>query len=338
MAIEYNNASSGNVSGETDTLTFSHTVNAGDNRILVVGCCVEVSGYPLRTVTGITFDDVALTQIATKIYVTDLNRVDLWYLLAPNVTTANVVVTWSGITDMGLCAGAITINGAKQQAPEASASANGSGTDAGVDITTLTNNAWVIDVISNSKTEYNQIADAGQTERYEDSNNQRLNGSTKPVETAGETSMGWTIETARDWGMIAASFEEAAVGGYTITIGSGSFVETGFAVNLLKGFCIAIASGSFTWTGFAATLIKATAYILKVLAGVFALTGSSVTLTQKDGDYTIPRPVETSYEGISKPSTLYEELTKPTTSYEELTKPTTTHEELTKPTTTYEES
>lgn len=205
MAIEYNNASSGNA--DDDPLTFSHTVNAGDNRILIVGTGLECnSAAEHHVVTSITYDGNALTKIAHQDY-EDRNRTELWYLLAPDVKTADIVVTLEAGLIVGITAGAITINGAKQQAPEANASASGSGTSATVDITTITNNAWIIDVVSNSSSSTDQVAEGTQTERWEDSNDQRNNGSTKPFVTAGETSVTWTLAASKTWGIIAASFE-----------------------------------------------------------------------------------------------------------------------------------
>jgi len=92
----------------------------------------------------------------------------------------------------------------------------------------------------------------------------------------------------------------------------------------------------FVWTGFAVTL-KRSGKTITILAGAFALTGSSVGLTQKDGDYTIPRPVETAHKELSKPSSVHTELTKPTDTHTELSKPTTVHTELMKPTTPHKE-
>lgn len=205
MAISFNSASSGDA--DDTPLTFAHTVNAGSNKILIVGVTLEDNIGP-ATVTGITFDSVALTQIDTQLYDSNANRVDLWYLLNPNEATANVVVTLSASIDAGLSAGAITIDGAKQQAPEADAKAAGSGTTASVAITTVTNNAWVIDCVANSSSTNDMTVGAGQTERWEDSNDQRGNGSTEPVESAGEIAMSWTL-SERAWGIVAASFEIA---------------------------------------------------------------------------------------------------------------------------------
>ena len=214
MAITLNNASSGNDNGTDNpaVLTFEHVVNAGDNRILIVGVSFETSGGVLPTVNTITYDGVGLTKIDSVIYKADYNSVELWYLIAPNVGTANVVITLTGALAWasGLLGGAITINGAKQQAPEVNAKANGNSSTATVNITTQTNNAWVIDTVATDSSGNDMAAGAGQTERYEQSNNCRGNGSTEPVAVAGQIAMSWTLDSSDTWGIIAASFEEVS--------------------------------------------------------------------------------------------------------------------------------
>lgn len=221
MAISFNNASSGDGSGSS--LTFEHVVNAGSNKILLVGINQEDAsggGATCDPISGITYDAVALTQIDTQLYDSANNRADLWYLLNPNEGTANVVATLGEAVD-GVAGGAITVDGAKQQAPEVDAKDTGAGTTASVAITTQTNNAWVIDCVGNSSSSTDMEAAAGQTERYEDSADQRINGSTKPVVSAGATSMSWELAVSKEWGIIAASFEEEAAapptGGFMTT-------------------------------------------------------------------------------------------------------------------------
>jgi len=208
MAITYNSASSGN--GTSTTLTFAHTVNAGDDRIIIVGTGVEaINASDYRAVSTITYDGDALTKIAHQDF-PDRDRAELWYRLAPTVTTGNVVVTLTSNNIAGVAAGAITINGAKQQAPEASASGTGTGTTSSITITTATNNAWVVEVAANSSSSTDQVPASSQDERYEDANNLRLNGSTIEVATAAETTLNWTIAASKAWGNIGASFEQAA--------------------------------------------------------------------------------------------------------------------------------
>lgn len=81
------------------SLTWSHTVGAGTNRALVVA--VGTYSATARTVTGITYNGVALTKIDAQTAALEANNQsgELWVLAAPAVGTANVVVTFSGTAD-----------------------------------------------------------------------------------------------------------------------------------------------------------------------------------------------------------------------------------------------
>jgi MSHA biogenesis protein MshQ len=99
-----------------NSLTFSHTVASGSNRLLVVG--VSFDNDNSETVTGITFGGAALTK-SGSIANSDDARAEIWYLIAPTVTTANVVVSLSGTlsSERGIVAGALNLTGVHQTTP-----------------------------------------------------------------------------------------------------------------------------------------------------------------------------------------------------------------------------
>lgn len=200
---------SGGASSDTDisstTLTFAHTVGAGSNRISIVGVGLEDSAT-CPTVTGITFNTTEnFTQIDTHLFASDANRIDLWYLLNPTVTTANIVITVSDTTD-DLNGGAITIDGAKQQAPEADNKGTGAG-DSSLVITTLTNGAWIIDIVADASSGTTFTPASGQTERYNVNQGMTLDCGTEEIAIAGEQTAEWT-NTGGAWTSIIASFEQ----------------------------------------------------------------------------------------------------------------------------------
>lgn len=93
-AITLNTSSYGRSTG-TDTLTYSHTVSTGDNRILVV--TVSTKSSTIETNTSVTYGgsamDLAIRQIgngATNMVV------EIWTKVAATEGTANVVVTATG--------------------------------------------------------------------------------------------------------------------------------------------------------------------------------------------------------------------------------------------------
>lgn len=119
----------------------------GSNRILFVGVTISQTGSTV-TVTGITYNGVALTQVNTSAASTN-RRADLWYLIAPATGANNVIVTLSGIPDGFFNAGVGSYTGAAQGSqPEASGVSgvpNASATTTTAkSLTTLTDNAWMV--------------------------------------------------------------------------------------------------------------------------------------------------------------------------------------------------
>ena len=211
MSITYDAVGSGIT--VTDTLTFQVIVANNSNRLLVVGIGVEALSDPLGiSPATVTYDGVAMTKIDEQVYRTAAgggpNQISLWYLLAPNVGTANVVATWTVAPENGCNGGGISTHGVKQQAPEVNAKGNGSGTGATVNLTTITNNAWIFDLVNTNLGGSTFTAGAGQTERYDLGDFSQSAGSHEATVTAGVKTMSWTISASASWGIIAAAFEE----------------------------------------------------------------------------------------------------------------------------------
>ncbi len=103
------------------SITWAHQVDEHDNRLLVVG--VTVRAY--QSVSGITYGGVALTKAGSAQYGSGDNpRAELWYLAAPAVGTANVVVSLSG-SDFAQAV-AVSFYNARQDVPVGSVvTANG---------------------------------------------------------------------------------------------------------------------------------------------------------------------------------------------------------------------
>lgn len=91
----------GNAAGTQGTgvasLSWSHTVGAGSDRLLVVRVANINSSV---TVNNVTYGGVAMTalQSATSGSGTSQVRISMWYLVAPAVGTATVAVTLSAST------------------------------------------------------------------------------------------------------------------------------------------------------------------------------------------------------------------------------------------------
>ena len=198
-AIVYD-AYSSDDSGWASSLTFSHTVADEDDRLMIVQGLANAG----KDVTGVTFNGDSFTQVETA---GDWHSNSQWYLLNPDVGTHDVVVTYNSAEIIE--ANAMSFYGVKQQAPEATILKNGTSPTPDEDISTVTDNALVIDTLAALESLVSVNED--QTEIY--NNTDRVNfdavGSTKLVPTAGVTNMGYTLDTNAQYTMIISVWEEA---------------------------------------------------------------------------------------------------------------------------------
>ena len=210
MAIAFDNANSSKVTGAS-SITFSKT-NTGSNLILAVGVAITDATLADRTVSGITYNAVALTKIRSDDDTTaPAGRSEMWYLVNPATGANNVVVTMGG-TNTVLAAGAISLTGAAQTGqPDANNGAVGANNTPTVNVTTVADNSWVVDVIR-VVTPTVSTAGAGQTERWEqnasDDDNHAAGSTEGPKTPAGSVTMSWTTEY-KSWAISAASFSPA---------------------------------------------------------------------------------------------------------------------------------
>ena len=93
IAID-NTSSAATTSGGASSLTFSHTVNSGSDSILIVEVA-DSHGGASDPVASVTYGSQGLTLLGSAT-LPNAESADIWYLLAPAVGTANVVVTLTG--------------------------------------------------------------------------------------------------------------------------------------------------------------------------------------------------------------------------------------------------
>ena len=191
-------SSSGNETN--NTLTFSHTVGARNNRLLVVG---TVSlGSSGNYAQGVTYNGVSMSEITAaraNIASTSPGSVYLsatmWYLVAPATGSNNVVVTHTGSPRVR--ATAVSLQGVNQSTPvENGASATGTSTTPSVDVTTQDDD-WVVDMMSYGATG-GATAGASQTEQTEINGGLHSAASSTEEATGTSTTMSWTI-TSDEW-------------------------------------------------------------------------------------------------------------------------------------------
>ncbi len=181
-------AASSNYQPALSTYSFSHATTTNRDRVLVV----TVSVFAAGTVTGITYNGVALTHHAAADVSNGVYRSEVWYLVAPATGTNTVAVTLSGVTTS--IANSLSYWNVDQGAPiEAAATNTGTGDTMSVAVTTLTRNATVVANLTTPT--ITAITDAaGQQARDTNSGvlGQSKAGDKGPVVTPASTTNSWT--------------------------------------------------------------------------------------------------------------------------------------------------
>jgi len=122
-----------------------------------------------------------------------------------------VSVTYSGNVNRR-SGGAISLLNVAQQAPEAvTANSNSGLASISTNITTLTDGAWVVDVVGCGNMGSFTTTTSGMVERYGEENTTSVSsaGSTKPVASAGSTTMSWDHSNANRLTHSLAAFAPA---------------------------------------------------------------------------------------------------------------------------------
>lgn len=138
------------------SLSFDHHLGDGDNRIVIVGLAGEDESAANLQINYVNYNGIAMTHVPGSTVVlgsTMLQRTDLYYILEsdlPPAGTYNVYVKRNGsCNETG--AGAISLFNVAQQPPEAVATNTAASAGSiSTNITTLSDNAWIVDVVGSS--------------------------------------------------------------------------------------------------------------------------------------------------------------------------------------------
>lgn len=143
MSIAFDSTAQGKSGSGSTNLTYSHTC-AGSNRILVVGV---VANDATDTVTGVTFNTIALTKIGSA-QAGSGSFLSLWYLIAPATGAHNIVISRSANTAF-IYGASISLTGVQQSLqPDANGltASSGSTTTRTATATALTAGSYAIAV------------------------------------------------------------------------------------------------------------------------------------------------------------------------------------------------
>ncbi|MCB2008525.1 MAG: DUF4347 domain-containing protein, partial [Rhodoferax sp.] len=112
LAVGLTSQSSGDTNSATTSYTFSHNINGGADRLLLVSL---VLGNSASSATAVTYNGAALSLVATQNSPTNHVRVELWSLVAPVVGSGSVTVTLGSASTV--VAGATSYSGVHQSTP-----------------------------------------------------------------------------------------------------------------------------------------------------------------------------------------------------------------------------
>ena len=198
---------SGSEAYQTDTssVTFSHTIGAGSNGLLVVGITREVGAS--KNISSVTYGGTPLTRAGGTTTTSVLNKVDVYYLLAPTTGTANVVITYTG-TVYSTVATADSWFNIIQQAPEVVSNS----VDTNNSFVTLSSDSLAISsvvaaistaTLTTTDTERHNLANPG---------GHKMGLSSKIIPIAGSSSMNWSVSTG-NYATTVVVFASINIGG-----------------------------------------------------------------------------------------------------------------------------
>ena len=221
------------------SLSWSHTVGSSTNRMLVVGVTYETSAT--TTVSSVTYGGVTMTRVTnsrveqgTAAY----NGSELWYLAAPASGPGLVRVTYASSVASAI-AGAVSLAGVTQSGPEAVATnLSSSGTAITCNISTLTDGAWVLDVVNHGKDSSVLSVTSGYSQTKQWGTNTGAHsaaGGTHMVAAHGSVTHSWTTTgtTSRE-AMSMAAFAPASPAILTVNLDSptpGQTISPGTSIS-----------------------------------------------------------------------------------------------------------
>lgn len=193
--VVVNTSSSTTGDAQAATLTWSH-VSSGIDRLLVVQVITEAA----KTITGITYNGIALTQEVTETNGT--LRSEQWTLVAPTVGTYDIVITMSA--SAYITAGAETFTSVNQTSPTgATSTATGSSTTITDSIATTVDNSIIVDAVGTGVLPMAYTVGAGQSSNWSITANPNVRQGASSIEGAGTTpdniTMSWAITQSTPW-------------------------------------------------------------------------------------------------------------------------------------------
>jgi hypothetical protein len=195
---------------KTDTISWSHTVSNRTHRLLLVGVSYVKGKEP---VTRVTYGGKALKRLGVQIASKDDAAAELWYALAPEVGTAQVVVSVN--KDADVVAGAMSFTGVDQTTPFGSLrSSSGDKTNSACVTVASAPNELVANVLAAKGDVRSVTVRSGQTTYWDTGTGTGKDdalgtGTTAPGQPS--TTLCQSLENDKPWAMIAVPLKPAVV-------------------------------------------------------------------------------------------------------------------------------
>lgn len=196
----------------TNTVSWSHTVGTGSNRLLTVCPAARTATNGSELVSSVTYGGVNLTKLRHD-RINDGVRYwsnEIWYMIAPPIGTATVTVTAGNGTFNYLVGTALSLFGVDQTNPvdAQNGATSTTGSTISTTVTTVAANAWLTDCITASAQPISAVG-AGQTQRTARNVGadavgvSTVNGKASP----GAEVMDWTQNASGPWATSSASWK-----------------------------------------------------------------------------------------------------------------------------------
>lgn len=229
MAIAVDNVQSVSSGANSTTLTLSgFAVGSGSNRLLLVGVSMNNRVGGPTTVNSVTFGGTGLTSQGKRVQGDDAYS-EIWSLLAPANSTADIVVTLDANDSCAVIVCAMSFSGVHQSATFGTLVSNSATTGTAISVVAVSaTNELVFDVVAyeNPAPTDTLTVGAGQTQRWNiyqsggsDSRDATGCGSTEPGSVA--TTMSWTSSNNGDWAICAIPIKPAAAGAVVGSVAIG---------------------------------------------------------------------------------------------------------------------
>lgn len=206
-------ASSADSNGSAASLSWSHTIASGTQRVLFVGISSANTGGIARIPSSVKFGNQSLTFVEQKTTTSSpFLHSAIWQLTAPLVSTANITIVYPVTVD-GIAAGATNYTGVSQSSPvRATQTATGTDTTPTLSLTSQTNDLALDNAAQDGGTDSSMAEGSGQTERYDDDSGTTVGVAGSTEAGASSVTMSWTLGASATWALVAVSIAKADLG------------------------------------------------------------------------------------------------------------------------------